>query len=53
MYQYFKRAVGAGTGNYICFWKSKVLFDENFTAATTSSYSLNAQISYLGTKARL
>ena len=53
MYQYFKRAVGVSTGNYICFWKSKVLFDENFTAGTASSYSLNAQLSYLGTKARL
>ena len=53
MYRYFKRVIGVGTGNCIYFWKSKWLSDENITAPTTSDYSLNLQLSYLGTKARL
>ena len=52
-YQYFKRVVGVGTGNYIYFWISKGLSDNIITAPTTSDYSLNPQLSYLGTKARL
>ena len=50
MLRYFKRITGVGTGNYIYFWKSKGLSDENTTAPTTSNYSLNPQLSYLGTK---
>ena len=42
-YGYFKRVIGVGTGNYIYFWKSKGLSDENITAPTTSDYSLNPQ----------
>ena len=53
MYQYFKRVVGVGTGNYIYFWISKGLSDNIITAPTSSDYSLNPQLSYLGTKARL
>ena len=53
MYQYFKRVVGVGTGNYIYFWKSKGFSDENITVPATSDYSLNPQLSYLGTKKRL
>ena len=49
MYRYFKRVAGVGTGNYIYFWKSKGLSDENIT----SDYSLNPQVSYLGTKTRV
>ena len=49
MYRYFKRVVGVGAGNYIYFWKSKGLSDENIT----SDYSLNPQVSYLGTKTRV
>ena len=37
MYRYLKRVVGVGAGNYIYFWKSKGLSDENIT----SDYSLN------------
>ena len=44
IYQYFQRAVGVGIGNYIYFWKSKGLFDENITAPTTRDYSLNLQL---------
>ena len=50
MYRYFKRIAGFGTGNYIYFWKSRGLSDENITAPTRSDYSLNPQLSYLGTK---
>ena len=53
MYWYFKSAVDVGTGNYIYYWKSKRLSDENITAPTTSDYSVNPQLSYLGTKTRL
>ena len=48
-----KRVVDVGTGNCIYFWKSKRLSDENITVPTTSGYSLNSQLSYLGTKTRL
>ena len=40
-------------GNYIYFWKSKGLFDENITAPTTRDYSLNLQLSYFSTKTRV
>ena len=49
---YFKRVIGVGTGNYIYFWKSKGLSDENITAPTTSDYKLNPKLSYIGTKTR-
>ena len=48
--KYFK--VIAST-NYVSSWKSKGLSDENITAATTSDYKLNPQLSYSGTKTRL
>ena len=50
MYIYFKRVVGAGTGNYIYIWKSKWLSDENITTPTTSDYRLNPKLSILLTK---
>ena len=53
MCRYFKRVAGVGSGIYIYFWKSKGLSDENITASTTSNYSLNRELSYLGTKTRL
>ena len=53
MYKYFRRTVGVGTGNYIYFWKSNGLSDENITAPTTSDYNLNPQLSYLCTKTRV
>ena len=34
--RYFKMVTGAGSGNYIYFWKSKGLSDENIIAHTTS-----------------
>ena len=53
MYIYFKRVSGVDSGNYIYFWKSKGLSDENITAPTTNDYSLNPQLSYLGNKTRI
>ena len=53
MYRYYKRVSGVERGNYIYFWKSKELSDENIAAPTTSDYSLNPQLSYFGTKRRL
>ena len=53
IYQYFKRVSGVGSGNYIYFWKSKELSDENITAPNTSDYSLNPQLRYLGNKTRV
>ena len=53
MYRCFRRVVGVGTGNYIYFWKSKGLSDENIAAPTTSDHNLNPQLSYLGTKTRV
>ena len=53
MYRYFKRVIGAGSGDCIYFWKSKGFSDKNITALTTSNYSLNPQLSYFGTKTRM
>ena len=47
MYRYFKRVIGLSTGNYIYFWKSKGLSDENITDPTTSDYKLNPAIKLL------
>ena len=41
------------TGNYIYFWKSKGLSDENITPPTTSDYRHSLQLSYYGTKTRV
>ena len=46
MYRYFKRVAGFGRGNYIYFWKSKGLCDENIAAPTTSDYNLNPKLSW-------
>ena len=53
MYRYFKRVIGVCTSSFIYFWKSKGLSNENITAATTSDYELNPQLSYFGTKTRV
>ena len=31
MYRYFKRIAGVGSGDYIYYWKSRGLSDENIT----------------------
>ena len=53
MYRYFKRVSGVGSSNYIYFWITKGLPDKNITASTASDYSLNPQLSCVGTKTRL
>ena len=53
MHIHFKRVAGVGSGNSICFWKFKGLASESITALTISNYSLNRQLSYLGTKTRV
>ena len=53
MCRYFKRVLEFRTGNYIYYWKSKGLSDENIKAPTTSDYGLNPQLSYLVNKTRV
>ena len=53
MYRYFKRVSDVDIGNYIYFWTSKGLPDENITGPTTSDYELNPELSYFGTKTRV
>ena len=53
MYRYFRRVAGVGSGNYIYFWKSKGLSDENIAPhATNEYYSLNPNSTYFGAKTR-
>ena len=44
---------GVGTSNYIYFWKSKRLCDENITGPNKSDSNFNSQLSYLGTKSKV
>ena len=54
MYRYFNKITVFGSGDYIYFWKSKGLPNKNITAPNSSDYnSLNPQLSYLATKAKL
>ena len=53
MYRYFKKIIGVGKGDYIHFWESEGLSDENVTPLITSNHSLTPQPSYLGTKTRV
>ena len=52
MYRYFKKIAGAGSCNYIYFWKSKGLSDERLGSITASNYSITPELSYYGTKTR-
>ena len=53
MHKYLKSCAGVCSGNYIYFWKSKELFDERFNSITTSNYSINPELIYNNTKARV
>ena len=53
IYRYFKRIAGAGSGNYIYFWKSKGLSDERINSITASNYSITPALSHYGTKTRV
>ena len=52
MYKYVKRVSGVGNSNYIYFWKSKGLSDENIATLTISGYKLNPKLSYFASKTR-
>ena len=51
--RYFRRRIGAGSGNYIYFWKSIGLSDERLNSNTTSNYKITPELSYYGTKIRV
>ena len=53
MYRYFKRIAGAGSGNYIYFWKSKGLSDERLDSITASNYKITPELSFYGTKTKV
>ena len=53
IYKYFKEIAGAGTGDYIYYWKSKGLTDENIKNPSTPNNFLNPSFKYLGTKPRV
>ena len=53
IYRYFKRVTGVGSGNYVNFWKSNGLSDENITPPATTDYSFTPKFSYLHTKMRV
>ena len=52
MYRSFKRTTGAGSGNYIYFWKPKGLSDERLDSITASNYKITPELSFYGTKTR-
>ena len=51
--RYFKQISGVGNDNYIYFWTSEGLSDENIRAPTTTDHKLNPQLNYFGTKTRV
>ena len=53
MYRYFKRIAGAGSGDYIYFWKSKDLFDERLDSITASNYKITPELSFCSTRTRV
>ena len=53
VYRYFRRIIGAGSGNYIYFWKSIGLSDERLNSNTTCNYKITPELSSYGTKIRV
>ena len=53
MYRYFKRITGAGSGNYIYFWKSKGFSHERLDSIIASNYTVTPELSFYGTKTRV
>ena len=53
MYRYFKWTAGAGSGNYMYFWKSKGLSDERLDSVTASNYEITPELSFYGTKTKV
>ena len=52
MYRYFKRIAGAGSGDYIYYWKSKGLSDKRINFIKAPNYSIT-NLGYYGTKTRV
>ena len=53
LYGNFKRIAGAGNGNYIYYWKSKVLSDERMNPIKMPNHSSTPNLDYYGTKTRV
>ena len=53
MYRYFKRIADVGSGDYVHYWKSKGLSDENITAHSAPNNFLNPSLEFLGSKLRV
>ena len=51
MCRYFKRIAGVGSGDYIYYWKSEGLSDENITAPSATNKF--PSLEYFGTKPRV
>ena len=53
LYGHFKRIACAGNGNYIYYWKSKVLSDERMNPIKMPNHSITPNLDYYGTKTRV
>ena len=53
MYRYFKRVTGVGSGNYLYFWKSKDLSDEELDSITASNYKITPELSFYDARKRV
>ena len=53
MCRYSKKISVLGSGQYICFWKSKGFSDERMNSITASNYSITSTLSYYSSKIRL
>ena len=53
IYRYFRRIIGAGSGNCIYIWKSIGLSDERLNSNTAFTYKITSESSYYGIKTRV
>ena len=53
MKRYFKRVIGAGSGNYIYFWNSTGLPDEKINSVTASNHIITRKAIYNGNKTKV
>ena len=53
MYRYFERITGVDSGDYIYFWKSKVLSDERLDSVTASNHKITPELSFYSTKTKV
>ena len=44
IYRYFRKIIGVGSGNCICFWKSIGLSDERLNSNTVSNYKITPEL---------